>query len=79
MPMQPPKPTVPTSLPIYFMVSKSAKHGTTCSALICSSSGHALQPSSTTRSTEPASHQMHDFVCVHMCPDRADSMLNKQV
>ena len=30
MPMQPPKPTVPTSLPMYFMVSNSAKHGTTC-------------------------------------------------
>ena len=32
MPMQPPKPTVPTSLPMYFMVSNSAKHGTTCNA-----------------------------------------------
>ena len=30
MPMQPPKPTVPTSLPMYFMVSNIAKQGTTC-------------------------------------------------
>ena len=30
MPMHAPKPTVPTSLPMYFMVSNSARHGTTC-------------------------------------------------
>lgn len=53
MPMQPPKPTVPTSLPMYFMVSKSAKQGTTCSADTRSGSSHALQTPSTTCCTEP--------------------------
>ena len=63
MPMQPPKPTVPTSLPMYFMVSKSAKQGTTCSARHTrSGSCHApCRPPSTTRLTEPALHW--PFVC----------------
>ena len=58
MPMQPPKPTVPTSLPMYFMVSKSAKQGTTCSVVQTrSGSCHALRPPNTTRFTEPAVHR----------------------
>ena len=40
MPMHAPKPTVPTSLPMYFMVSNSAKHGTTCTTRPCNQQLH---------------------------------------
>lgn len=42
MPMHAPKPTVPTSLPMYFMVSNSAKHGTTCTTSPCNQQLHEV-------------------------------------
>ena len=39
MPMQAPNPTVATSLPMCFMVSNIARHGTTCSRAQLNSEG----------------------------------------
>ena len=75
MPMQPPKPTVPTSLPMYFMVSKSAKQGTTCSADTRLQA--ALMPCRLLAPHAALSQHCSECLhCVHMCLDRAASRKN---